>query len=322
MSLRIIGHEDVRRHLDFKTCIGLVRTAMVALSRGETQQVPRQIIRLQMGRAFGIMPGSMGEAALFGAKLVSVFPDNFAKGRPSHQGVITLFDPVSGEPNCIVHAGEVTRIRTAAASAAATDALARPDATRLAVLGYGEQAEAHIHAIAAVRPLSGVRIWGRDPGRRTAFAARLAAETGLACTAADDVEAAVEQADIICTTTAAAEPILKGAWILPGTHLNVVGSSHLGPVEVDDDLVVRARFFADHRPSVLAQGAEFAGARERGVIDDSHLLAEIGEVFAGTHPGRLTPDDVTLYKSLGHVVQDLAAAAWLQAQGFGAAADF
>lgn len=257
---------------------------------------------------FGIMPGALGEQVMFGAKLISVFPGNFAKGLPSHQGVVVLFDGESGLPVCVADAGEITAIRTAAASAVATDALARPDAHRLALLGYGEQAATHARAISRVRTLTEITVWGRDPSRATAFAAKIAAELGLPAAAADTAQAAVAQADIVCTVTNAQEPVLMGRWLAPGVHVNLVGSSFAGPVEVDDDLVAASRFIADSREGVLAQGAEFLRAKASGRIDDSHLVGEIGQVLAGDVEGRQSPDQITSYKSLGHVVQDLAAA--------------
>ena len=306
--MRFIDRDEVRGRLTYEVCIPLVRRAMIAFSRGETRQLLRSIIPLSDGRMFGIMPGALGEQAVFGAKLISVFPDNLTKGIQSHQGVVVLFDGKTGAPVCIVHAGEITAIRTAAASAVATDALARPDARRLAVLGNGEQAATHIRAISKVRPIEQVTVWGRDAGRATVFAETMSAETGLPVVAETEVEAAVTQADIICTVTAAWEPILLGRWVRPGTHINLVGSSFAGPVEVDDALVLAARFIADSREGVLAQGAEFLKAKAAGLIDDSHLVGEIGQVLAGDLPGRQTTGQITVYKSLGHVVQDLAAA--------------
>ncbi|MFN4296302.1 MAG: ornithine cyclodeaminase family protein [Brevundimonas sp.] len=307
----LLDQEFVRDHLTVEACIPLVREAMIALSAGQTLQPLRSVLHLAEGRAFGVMPGAMAGDAVFGAKLVSVYPENFAQGRPSHQGVITLFDPDNGAPSALVHAGEVTRIRTACASAAATDVLARPDATRLAVLGYGEQARAHVAAMAAVRSLSEVRVWGRSPDRARAFATDLQAEHAIPVEAVREGREAVRDADIICTVTAAAEPILISEWVSDGTHINAVGSSYAGPVEIAPDLVARSRFLADYGPGVLAQGAEFLAAKQAGLIDDSHVVGEIGQVFAGTLKGRTRPDQVTVYKSLGHVVQDLACASWL-----------
>lgn len=310
-GLLILGHGDVARLLTYAACIPLMRDAMIALSRGRTRQLLRGIIDLDAGRAFGVMPGTMGGEAPFGAKLVSVFPENFAAGKPSHQGVIALFDAATGAPAAIVDAGEVTAIRTAAASASATDALARADASRLAILGYGEQAWRHVEAIAHVRRLSHVTIWGRDPALAAALAMRAGETLGIEAQAAPDVASAVAEADIVCTTTAAHDPILHAGHVRPGTHINAVGSSRAGPAEIGNALVARARFFADYRPGVLEQGAEFLNARAAGMVDDDHVLGEIGEVMDGRLAGRTDPADVTLYKSLGHVVQDLASAAWL-----------
>ena len=312
--MRMIDRDEVARRLTYEACIPIVREAMIAFSRGETRQLLRSIIPLAEGRAFGVMPGALGEAAPFGAKLISVYPENFAKGIQSHQGLVILFDPETGAPVCVVHAGEVTAIRTAAASAVATEALARPDARRLAILGYGEQAETHARAMMRVRPIESITVWGRAPDRAAAFASRMAAELGLPVAAAADVAAAVADADIICTVTAAREPILTSAMVAPGTHINLVGSSMAGPVEIDDDLVVRARFIADSREGVLKQGAEFLRAKAAGRVGDDHIVAEIGQVLAGDIVGRQSAAQVTIYKSLGHVVQDLASAWALYSQ--------
>jgi len=304
--MRMIDRDEVRERLTYDRCIPIVREAMIAFSTGETRQLLRAIIPLDEGRLFGVMPGAMAADGPFGAKLISVFADNFAKGRQSHQGVVVLFDPESGAPVCVAHAGEITAIRTAAASAVATDALARPDADRLAILGYGEQAATHIRAISKVRRLREVRVWGRSADRAAAFAARMRDELDIDIAASGDVPLAVAQADIVCTVSAAFDPILKGAWVRPGTHVNVVGSSHAGPAEIDNELVARARFVVDSREGVLAQGGEFRRAREAGLIGDDHIAAEIGQVLAGRVAGRQSAGQVTIYKSLGHVVQDLA----------------
>ncbi len=304
--MRVIDREEVARRLTYELCIPIVRRAMIAFSKGETRQLLRSIIPLAQGHLFGIMPGALGDNAAFGAKLVSVYPENFAKGRQSHQGLVVLFEPLTGEPVCVAHAGEITAIRTAAASAVATDALARADATRLSILGYGEQAAAHARALLKVRRIQAVRVWGRSIEKAENFCRRMSAELAIPFSVAAEVKEAVSDADIICTVTAAREPILKGAWVRTGTHLNLVGSSMAGPVEVDSDLVVRSRFIADSREGVLRQGAEFLRAKEAALVDDSHIIAEIGEVLAGDMPGRQSESDITAYKSLGHVVQDLA----------------
>jgi ornithine cyclodeaminase len=228
--------------------------------------------------------------------------------------VVVLFDPETGAPVCVVHAGEITAIRTAAASAVATDALARKDARRLALLGYGEQAATHARAIAKVRELESVVVWGRSVERARAFAERMEAELGVEVRAVEDVLAAVAEADVVCTVTSATEPILRGEWVRPGTHVNVVGSSYAGPAEVDNELVRRSRFVVDSREGVLAQGGEFLRAKAAGLVGDEHIAGEIGQVLAGNVVGRRTAEEITVYKSLGHVVQDLACA-WALYEG-------
>jgi ornithine cyclodeaminase/alanine dehydrogenase-like protein (mu-crystallin family) len=306
--MRFIDRDEVARRLTYEKCIPIVREAMIAFSRGETKQLLRSLIPLSEGRMFGIMPGAMGAHSVFGAKLISVFHDNFAKGIQSHQGLVILFDPESGAPVCVVHAGEITAIRTAAASAVATDALARKDAHRLALLGYGEQAESHARAISKVRQLDSIVVWGRSPERAQAFAGRMQPQLGMPVRAAASVQEAVAETDIICTLTSAYDPILKGEWVRPGTHVNAVGSSHAGAAEIDNDLVVRARFIADSREGVLQQGGEFLRAKSAGSIGDEHVVGEIGQVLAGELEGRRSADEITIYKSLGHIVQDLASA--------------
>jgi ornithine cyclodeaminase len=246
---------------------------------------------------------------------LSVFQGNFEKGVQSHQGVVVLFEPESGAPVCILHAGEITAIRTGAASAVATDALARPDARRLALLGYGEQARTHARAIGKVRRLEAITVWGRASERANSFAAEMSAELGIPVTASPSAHEAVADADIICTVSAARDPIVEGAWVRPGAHVNLVGSSYAGPVEVDNNLVVRSRFIVDSREGVLAQGAEFLRAKQAGLIGDDHIAGEIGQVLAGDIAGRESEEQITAYKSLGHVVQDLASAWALYAAG-------
>lgn len=307
-DLVVIGADEVRSRLTYDAVIPVVREAMIALSDGRVRQLLRSFIAVGEGRTFAIMPAAMSERGVFGAKLVSVFkrPD----GAKAHEGVVLLFDPGSGAPICLADAGEVTAIRTAAASAVATEALARPEARVLALLGTGRQAAAHAQAIGKVRDLREIRIWGRSPERAQAFAAQVGAETGVATIAAS-LDAAVAGADIVCTVTAATDPILHAGQVAPGTHINVVGSSGPAQAEIAADLVVAGRFIVDHREHVLAHGGEFLRAKAAGLVDDAHIAAEIGEVLAGVRPGRTCAADITIYKSLGHAAQDLAAAAWL-----------
>lgn len=305
----VIGAEDVANRLGREKCIALMREAMIGLSTGTSRQPLRSVIDLGNGELFGVMPGVV-DGAGFGAKLVSVFPSAAAHGR-SHQGAILLFDRSSGAPVCMVDAGAVTAIRTACASAAATGKLARADAKRLAILGAGEQAWQHALAIPYVRQIEHIAIWGRSTEKARHLCERLQEQLAISVEVAPSPRAAVETADIICTTTSARDPILFSADVEDGTHVNVVGSSYAGPAEIDGMLVKRARFFPDHREGVLAQGAEFLRAKAAGLVSETAILAEIGIVFAGAAEGRVSKADVTIYKSLGSVVQDLACAAFL-----------
>lgn len=301
--MRIIDAAEINARLTYPRAIAIVARAMIDFSAGATRQPLRQIVPCHDGWLLGVMPGALAAGKAFGAKLISVHP---GPGKVSHQGQILLFDPGSGACICMADAYAVTAIRTAAASAAATAALARPDADDVAILGTGEQAATHARALVAARPVRRIRLWGRDPARAAALAAGLADELRLPVTAHASVTEAVREATIICTVTGATEPILTNADVADGAHLNVVGSSYAGPAEIDNALVARARFIADSRAGVLAQGAEFLRAKAAGLIDDGHIAGEIGAVLAGRVAGREAPGQVTIYKSLGHIVQDLA----------------
>lgn len=311
MSLPFYDAEAVERLLDYRGCIAAMREAMRSLSETGKPQPLRQIVQISDAAMFGVMPGDLGAIGSFGAKLVSVAEDPAHPGRSRHQGVVVAFDTVSNAVACIADAEAVTTIRTACATAAATDALARRSARVLAVFGTGTQARAHIRALTLVRPFERVLLWGRSPERTAVLAAELSAELGVAIEAVAKGHEAAAQADVICTVSGSVEPILFGDWVHSGTHVNLVGSSFLGRCEADSALVAKARYIADYRAGALAQAAEFAVAREAGLVTDAHVVGEIGEVFAGRLVGRERHDQITLYKSLGHVAQDLAAAAYL-----------
>jgi ornithine cyclodeaminase len=315
MTIAFYDAELVEELLDYPGCIDAVREAMTALSSGERPQPLRQIFTVGDEQMFGTMPGELQALSTFGAKLVSVFGDPERPGRSRHQGIVVAYDGKTGAVSCIADAEPITQIRTGCASAVATDALARKDAEVLAIFGTGIQAEAHLRAVPLVRPFREILLWGRSDERTRAFAERMSREIGRAVTPVLDCEEAARRADVICTVTSSREPVVLGDWVRPGTHLNLVGSSYLGPVEVDSALVAKSRYFADYRPGVLAQAAELAVARDAGLVDDKHVVGEIGEVLAGRIAGRENDGQITIYKSLGHVAQDLAAAAYLHERG-------
>lgn len=309
-SLPLITADEVRTRLTQKACIPLVRDAMIALSAGKTRQALRQIVDLGGGNAFGSMPGAI-DGLCHGAKLISVFPGNVSAGGKAHEGVIVLFDPASGKATCAVDAGEVTAIRTAAASAVATDALAREDASIVTILGTGEQGWQHALAMNEVRDLKAITLWGRDIGKAQDLAARIAEAIGIETHACPNVTEACAEADIICTTTASPEPVLLLDHVNRGVHINAVGSSRAGPTEIDPRLIPISLFIPDHREGVIAQGSEYLDAVELGIADERNVGPEIGEILAETAKGRTSAEEITIYKSLGSIVQDIAAAEWL-----------
>ncbi len=308
-SLLIVGSADVKRALSMSDCIEAVDRAMRALSGGGADVPLRTVMKLPGGRNFfGVMPGYLAQPQGLGTKIITIFPDNAKLGLSSHVGLVLLFDSEIGFPLAVMDAGEVTAIRTAAASAVATRALARPDASHLAIIGTGEQAISHVEAISMVRKLRSVRVWGRSPDKAAAFAQEQGARLGLKIETSRSVEEAVRNADIVCTVTASREPILNGAWLRKGAHVNLVGASQQTSREVDDDVVTMSRFFVDSRVSARAEAGELKHALQAGRVTESHVLGEIGEVLDGTVAGRTGDDDITVYKSLGVAAQDMAAA--------------
>lgn len=307
-----------------QTAIEVVAQAMAATSRGEAELPLRSIIDVGGPNKMGIMPGRMMSPACHGIKLVSLYPGNVAAGYSSHQGAVVLFEPDHGTAVAIMDGGPLTALRTAAASAVATRALSRENASILAMVGAGEQARHHLDAIMAIRPITELRIASRTQTSATTFAEEARRKyPQLTVSAGTDIEQAVRDADIVCTVTNSPTPVLKGAWIAEGTHVNVVGASIPSKREIDDEMVLRAQVFVDYRRSTFAQAGEIVDMIAAGAIGEDHIRAEIGEVLNGTADGR--PDDkaITLYRSLGIAAQDLACAyhCWQEAQRTGRGVD-
>jgi ornithine cyclodeaminase len=307
-ELLILTGEHVRQLMPMTDCIEIVERAMRTVSAGRAALPLRIAARIPDSRnLIATMPGYLAEPASLGAKVIAVYPENAQRGLSSHMGVVVLFDPARGLPVAIVDAASITGIRTAAATAVATRALARGDATHLAILGTGEQAEAHLVAMLGVRPWKSIVVWGRNADRARDLARRFSQEMGRTIESRATAQEAVADADVICTTTSAREPILCGDWVRSGTHVNLVGASLIDAREADEALVLKSRFFVDYRPSTVPQAGElhaaFKGDTERA---SAHIRGEIGEVLNGAVPGRSGADDVTIYKSLGIAAQDLA----------------
>jgi ornithine cyclodeaminase/alanine dehydrogenase-like protein (mu-crystallin family) len=308
-GLLIVSGADVRRALPMSHCIEAVARAMRAFSNGGADVPLRTVMQLPGGRNFfGVMPGYLDDPRGLGAKIITVYPDNANRGLPSHLGLVVLFDAEIGFPLAVMDAAEITAIRTAAASAVATRALARRDAAHLAILGTGEQAVTHLEAISKVRTLRSVRVWSRSIEKAERFAEAQGPRLSVRVEASKTAEDAVKGADIVCTVTASREPVLNGAWLGRGVHVNLVGASRLNAREADDDVVTGSRFFVDSRTSARAEAGELKHAMDAGLVSESHILGEIGDVLNGSVVGRTGEQDLTVYKSLGVAAQDLAAA--------------
>jgi len=254
------------------------------------------------------MPAYLGSPPAIGLKCITVFPGNHGTDLDSHQGAVLLFETKRGSLLAVMDASSITAIRTAAVSGVATRLLARADAGDLALLGTGVQALTHLEAMAHARRLRRVRAWSRSPDHVRAFAQRAARSLGLAVQAAASAREAVEGADLVCTVTSSREPVLKGEWLAPGAHVNAVGASLASARELDTPAVARARFFVDRRESALHEAGDFLIPRAEGAVDDGHIRGELGDLLLGRVPGRQAESEVTVFKSLGLAVEDVAAA--------------
>ena len=309
MQILGLSGADVRELLPMARCIELMAESLAALARGDAT-VPLRTLMWLPDRTglLGMMPAQYGPASVMGIKVVSVMPGNHGTGFYAHQGAVLLFETRHGQPLALADASAITAIRTAAVSGVATRLLARDDAHDLAILGSGTQAATHLAAMRAVRPIDRVRVWSRTSEHARAFAEREAARHGIAIDVASSAREAVDGADIICTTTSAREPVLAGAWIAEGTHINAVGSSVRTARELDSEAVRRARLFVDRRESALNEAGDFLLARAEGAVGDDHIVAELGELLVGSARGRRSRDEITLFESLGLGVEDVVAA--------------
>ena len=307
MKVLFLNERDVHQLFEMRAAVPLMRAALATLAHGDAVLPLRSMVRLpDKSGILGLMPGYLGEPRAFGLKVVTVMPGNHGTGYESHQGVVMLFGVEHGEPLAVIDAAAITEIRTGAVSGAVTQALARPEAGDLAILGSGAQARSHLAAMAVARPLRRVRVWSRTRANAERFARE--SKHAVKVEVCADAESAVRGADLICTTTAASTPVLLGDWLSPGSHVNAVGACFAASRELDSNAVARARFFTDRRESCLAEAGDFRLAREEGVIDDAHLLGEVGDVFAGKLAGREGAGDITVFESLGIAVEDLASA--------------
>jgi ornithine cyclodeaminase/alanine dehydrogenase-like protein (mu-crystallin family) len=301
MSVRILDEQDVRRLLPMGECIDVMADALASLARDELHNPLRFVVRPPGEQTLmGLMPAHRSAPApLYSLKTVVIAPSNAERGLDLHQGFVALFDGETGETRALLNAGGITAVRTAAVSGVATRLLAREDARTLAILGAGIQAKAHLEAMRAVRDFDRVLVWSRTPGR--------AAELD-GVEEAESAEAAVRDADVVVTATSAPEPILFRAWLKEGAHVNAAGSSIPTTRELDTATMASASLFVDRRESTLNEAGDYLFPMREGAIGPEHIRGEIGEILIGAVPGRTSEDELTVFKSLGLAVEDLAAA--------------
>lgn len=316
MSVLILTDAEVQRLLPMAACIEVMGEALAALARGQVHNPLRMVVK-PPGAAglMGLMPAHIGGGqAAYGLKTVCIFPRNSALGKDAHQGSVMLFSGQTGELMALMNASAVTAIRTAAVSAVATRVLARPEAGDLALIGAGVQARTHLEAMALVRPIRRCRVASRTFAHAQKFAEEMRPRYAFPIEAVTSIEAAVRGADLIVTATSSKAPILQRSWISAGAHLNVVGASLPTAREVDSATMAAARLFVDRRESTINEAGDYLFPLQEGAIGPDHIQAEIGEVLLGAQPGRRSPDEITLFKSLGLAVEDLAAARYLYQQ--------
>jgi len=303
MSMLVLDQAQVEELLTMPECIELMEETLVALAREELYQPLRSVVRPPGADGFmGLMPAHRGGGKpAFGLKVVCIFPGNPARGLDAHQGAVVLFDGETGEVRAIANASAITAIRTAAVSAVATRALAREDARTLAILGAGVQAKSHLEAMRALHPWERVVVWSRT----REHAEQLGVEV------AETAEVALRDADVVCTTTTSREPVVRREWLKEGAHVNAVGSSIPTTRELDTATMADATLFVDRRESTLNEAGDYLFPAGEGAIGPEHIRAELGEVLAGSAEGRRSQDELTVFKSLGLAVEDLACAQFL-----------
>jgi ornithine cyclodeaminase len=319
-NILILNHRQVEELLPMAGCIDLMAEAFAALIGGSVHMPLRVLVHpldakgimvLMPAYVSGAAEPTAGSLANYGLKAICVFPDNPGRGLDAHQGAVLLYSGESGELQAVMNASAITAIRTAAVSGLATRLLARADASRLAIIGSGVQARSHLAAMAAVRPIQHVRVVSRNVEHARQLARELSARVSFRIEAVESAEAAVREADVIVTATNSAQPVLKREWISPGTHINAVGAFTPTTREIDSATMAAARLFADRRESVLKEAGDYLLALGEGAIGPDHIQAELGEVVVGANPGRTSASEITLFKSLGIPIEDLAAARYL-----------
>jgi len=328
MKILILDSRQIRELLRMEDCIELMAGALAALARGQVFQPLRTITRPPDARGLlGLMPAyRAGEEGAFGLKAICVFPGNPAQGKDAHQGAVMLFSRETGELLALMNASEITAIRTAAVSAVATRLLARADAENLAIIGAGVQARTHLTSLACVRPIKRARVACRHIEHAQQLADEMQPRVSFPIDAVRTNEEAVRDADLIVTATSSLEPVINKDWISPGAHVNAIGTHSPDSREVDSATMAVARIFVDRRESALNEAGDYLLAAKEGVVTPDSIVAEIGELLIGAKSGRASEGEITLFKSLGLAIEDVACADYLYkkatAEDFGTFVNF
>lgn len=308
-SLLILSAADVRRALPMADAVEAMKLAFSQLSTGEADLPLRTVIATPRGNGSALlMPAFLSAGRQMGVKLLTLFPDNPGHGLPLIHALMTVFDGETGRPLAVMDGGSLTALRTGAASGAATDLMARPDARAVAILGAGTQGCAQLEAVCAVRNIKQAWVFDTVPERADALAHRMGEQLEVDVTVAATAKDALADADVVCTATTSPVPVFRDPDLKAGVHINAIGAYTPETREVPEETVVRARVIADQREASMAEAGDLLIPMEQGLIGPDHIRAELGEIAAGLKPGRETPDQVTLFKSVGLAVQDVAAA--------------
>jgi len=309
MDLQFINKEQIAELLPMRECIEVMEKMFRSISNGDASQPLRSVMWLPEKKGLlGMMPGYARNLGVMGIKTITVFFANREAGLPSHQGVVILFDAKHGQPLMMFDALEITAIRTAAASGLATKLLSGENSELLAIIGSGEQAERHLESMMLVRKIKQVNVWSRNEKNTKWFAEKNSKKYDVEIILKENAEQAVKDADIICTVTSSAEPVVKGEWIAAGTHVNAVGSSTATKRELDTNAILRSKLFTDCYESIFNEAGDFLIPKKEGVIDDSHVKADLGELLTGTKKGRENNEEITVFKSLGIASEDIFSA--------------
>ena len=312
MAMRYISGEDIFERLTMTKCIDLMEGLFVAFSEGMAENKLRSMMPLGDGNILGIMPGLLPYENVSGTKLITIFHDNYKYNMPSHQGIVVIFDNDNGRVKGICDGMAITAIRTAAVSALATKKLANPDASVLCLMGGGTQASMHLEAICRVRDIKQVNVWCPTTEESERFIANHKDRyPGVSFTACATGEEAVKEADIICTVTLSTTPVLKGEWVKKGAHINAVGACAAADRELDSRLVKDSLFYTDSLISCTNESGDYLYPLKEGLIDEGHIISELGDLLTGKKPGRRDREDITVFESLGLAREDIACAVWL-----------